>query len=140
MLTLLEVWTALRQPRPRNKEKETYLKKRSIKSGAMTIKDGITHMYIADYNDANASERVVGSKFGDYARTYYPGYAQLSFHIMDWRGKQKNWILLDNQSTVHLFRNPALLCSMSTEAKPVDVHSSGVTEQCDTEGNLPNFE
>ena len=55
----------------------------------MTIKDGITHMYIADYNDANASERVVGSKFGDYARTYYPGYAQLSFHIMDWRGKQK---------------------------------------------------
>ena len=37
----------------------------------------------------------------------------------------KNWILLDNQSTVQLFSNTYLICNILPESDPVDVHSSG---------------
>ena len=50
-----------------------------------------------------------------------------------------NWTPLKNHSTVHLYINPTLLYNICQESEQVDVHSSGGTNNCDTEGTLPNF-
>ena len=51
----------------------------------------------------------------------------------------KNWILFDNQLTVHLFSNPSLFLNIYPVAEPVDMHSSGGTTHYDAGGDLPNF-
>ena len=59
---------------------------------------------------------------------------------MNWRGQlKKNWIMLYNQSAVNILINPYLLCNIYPAADPVDVHSSGGTNHCDTKGTLPDF-
>ena len=58
---------------------------------------------------------------------------------MNQRGKLKNIILFDNQSTVRLFINPYLIFNICQEYDPVYVHTSDVTTHCDNEGTLICF-
>ena len=51
------------------------------------IEDGLTQIRIFNYNEARVSERMGSSDVEDAASTYYPGYAQLFFHMMDRSGK-----------------------------------------------------
>ena len=59
------------------------MREKAIKSGTLTIKDSLAHMHIADDDDACAPDIVSSSDFEDATSTYFPGFAQLSFHMMD---------------------------------------------------------
>ena len=57
---------------------------------------------------------------------------------MNWRENNiKNWILLENKPTVHLFRNPYLLCNIRPASETVGLHYNFDTTYCDTEGQVP---
>ena len=65
---------------------------------------------------------------------------QLSFNAMYFRCKLKqNWLLLDNQSTVHMFFNRNLLCGVCPATNPIDIHSSGGVTHCNLDGTIPDF-
>ena len=49
------------------------------------------------------------------------------------------WILLENNSTVHMSGNRALLLNIQDADDPIDVYSSGGATHCSTDGNLNNI-
>ena len=49
------------------------------------------------------------------------------------------WILLDNQSPVHMLSSRALLADIKDADKPIDVYSSGGATHCSTTGTLNNI-
>eukprot|EP00957_Ditylum_brightwellii_P153027 11648703-Ditylum_brightwellii.AAC.1 len=55
------------------------------------------------------------------------------------RKVHKNWVLLDIQSTVHLFFNRHLLTNIRKAERELKIHSTAGTSQTDDEGDLPGF-
>ena len=49
------------------------------------------------------------------------------------------WILLDNQSTVHMFSNRTFLANIQDADKPINVYSSGGATHCSKGGTLKNI-
>ena len=49
------------------------------------------------------------------------------------------WVLLDNQSTVHMFSNRALFANIQDADKPIDVYLSGGATCCSKDGTLKNI-
>ena len=49
------------------------------------------------------------------------------------------WILLENQSTVHMFGNRALLANIKDADNPIEVYSSEGATHCSTAGTLNNI-
>ena len=65
---------------------------------------------------------------------------QLLFNIMDRRGNLNQiWVLLENQSTMHMFYNRNLLCNIRPDTNPVDIHSSSGINHYNMEGTIPDF-
>ena len=58
---------------PHTKEKSTDLRKKSMKSGTLTVKYGPNQMHISDDNDASVSESVSSPEFEYVKITYSPG-------------------------------------------------------------------
>ena len=49
------------------------------------------------------------------------------------------WTLIDNHSTVHMFRNRALLANIQGADEPIDVYLSGGETHCIKAGTLNNI-
>ena len=49
------------------------------------------------------------------------------------------WILIDKQSTEHMFSNCALLAKIKDADEPINVHSSGGATHCSKAGTLKNI-
>ena len=49
------------------------------------------------------------------------------------------WIILNNQSTVHMFRNRDLLANIEDANDPIDVYSGGGATHCIKAGTLKNI-
>ena len=68
------------------------------------------------------------------------GSDQLSLKMTERCGKlKKNWILLENKYTVHIFINPSLTHNIRLVDETADLHSSGGTIHFYVEGTLPDF-
>ena len=64
---------------------------------------------------------------------------QISHHTKN-KNRRLNpyWILLDNQRTLHMFTNRALLENITETGYLIDVSSSRGAPHCDTKGTLEN--
>ena len=67
-------------------------------------------------------------------------FHQVNHHMKNDTGRlNPYWILLDNQSTVHMFRNCALLANIKDVYDPIDVYLSRGATHCSTAGTLKNI-
>ena len=82
----------------------------------------------SDNKDDNDSEPASGACF-----------YQVSQHMNNDAGHlYPFWILLENQSTVQMFINRALLANTQDSDKPIDTYSSGGATHCSKSGTLKN--
>ena len=67
-------------------------------------------------------------------------FHQVYHHMKnDTRRLNPYWILLNNQSTVHIFSNHVLLADIKEKYKPIGVYSSGGATHCSMAGTLKNI-
>ena len=67
-------------------------------------------------------------------------FHQVSHHMNNYSGRlNPYWIILDNQSTVHMFSNLSLLANIQDADKPIDVYSSRDATHCSKAGTLNNI-
>ena len=77
---------------------------------------------------------------GDSDPTPGECFRQVSHHMNNDVGRlNPYWVLLDNQSTVHMFSNRALFANIQDADKPIDVYSSGGATRCSKDGTLKNI-
>ena len=83
----------------------------------------------SDKEDGDDSEPTPGACFHQF------------YHHMNNDAGRLNpyWILLDNQITLHMFSNRALLANIQDADEPIDAYSSGGITHCSKSGTLKNI-
>ena len=116
-----------------------------IIQGVNRIATGISIMHITQKADKSNRETKYKSesdnKDNDLSEsTSVACFHQVSHHMKNETGRlNPYWILLYNQSTVHMFSNHALLSNIKDADKKINVYLSGGANHCSTTGTLKNI-